>query len=271
MIRPLLFALFWFLPATALAGSWARPLGGVYLRGGAGFFFGQQSFTVSNSRFRSTAAEFYGEFGISHNLEIDTSIRYVDNRLSGRNRGIEDLEAYVKWAPINTSNALSLLAGTRISLYERLSVGLSEVVPQRGLGGYDVLLGIGYGRSFYPLPLWFTGDVTGRYNISARSGGIRIRAEVGGKLIGPLLGAFTVELQPGFGAPYNPDNDPAYTRAAPVPNIFSIGAKVFAQLIRGVGFNADFSWFPGVFNSGQGIRFGISATYLFDPRDRKKK
>ena len=60
----------------------APPLGGEYLGTGAGFFFGQQSFTLGTlppGRFRGYAGEFYGEVGLSHDLELNTSLRIVDN------------------------------------------------------------------------------------------------------------------------------------------------------------------------------------------------
>jgi len=272
----------WLFPASALAGAWARPLGGVYLRGGAGFFFGQQSFSLAslpNARFRSYAGEFYGEVGISHGLEIDTSLRYVkngnvfeqpvDGHTKVANSGVEDLELYLKWAPINATNALSLVGGVRLSLYDPLPVAeLNAGKPRIGQGGHDVLFGVWFGHSFYPASVWFTGDITGRYRIGSNSGGLRIRGELGGRIVGPLQLAGTVEFQPNFG---NTTFDNTRAVPTPVPDVFGLGLKLFANFYRGLGVNADFSWYPTFGNSGPGVRFGISLTYEFDPRARKKK
>lgn len=263
-------------PAAARAGAWARPLGGLYLRAGAGFFFGQQSFTLGTlppARFRGYAGELYGEVGLSHGLEIDTSLRVVDNRnlfdqpVAGNteteNLGAEDLELYLKWAPFNATSAFSLLGGARLSLYEPLPVDeLLAGVPRRGQGGYDLLLGVAAGHSFHPVPMWVTGDVSVRYRFGVNSGGLRFRGELGGRFVGPFGGAATLELQPSFG---NTTFDDTRAAPTPVPMVFALGAKLFTGIYRGLGASADFAWYPDLGNSGPGLRFGIGLTYEFTP------
>lgn len=263
-------------PAAARAGAWARPLGGVYLRAGAGFFFGQQSFTLGTlppGRFRGYAGELYGEVGVSHGLEINTSIRVVGNRnifdrpVAGNteteNVGAEDLELYLKWAPFNATTAFSVFGGTRLSLYEPLPVDqLTAGVPRRGQGGYDLLAGVAAGYSFHPAPVWVTGDLSGRYRFEVNSGGLRIRGELGARFVGPFGGAATLEVQAHFGNTTFDDTRPIPT---PVPMVFAVGAKLFTGIYRGLGASADFAWYPDLGNSGPGVRFGIGLTYEFTP------
>ncbi|HEX2573138.1 MAG TPA: hypothetical protein VH877_26555 [Polyangia bacterium] len=274
MWRPLLCALLCLLPVSAYGGVWARDLGGVYGRYGAGFYFGQGAFLVANTqaqgKFQSHAGEIYEEVGFGHNFEVDLSARWVNNRnliqdgtvLS--NGGPEDTEVQLRWGPFHGKNALSLFAGVRVALYERLPVTqTADGTPQRGAGGQDILFGLAYGRSFYPRAAWFTFDITPRIRLESPTRGLRFRLELGTKLWGPILGAFNLEAQPVIGRRAGQENDPI----APVPITLSIGAKIFVRLPLGFGLIADFSWFPNVFNDGPGVRVGAGLTYEFDAKN----
>lgn len=272
--RPLLLTLLCLIPASAYGGVWARDLGGLYGRYGAGFYFGQGAFVTNTQvqgRFQSFAGEIYEEVGFGHNFEVDISGRWVNNRnrlTNGtllNNAGAEDTEVQLRWGPFHSKNALSLFAGVRVALYERLELDrTADGTPQRGPGGQDILFGIAYGRSFYPRAAWFTFDITSRIRIGSPTTGLRFRLELGTKFWGPLLGAFTLEWQPVIGRRVGQENDPI----APVPITLAIGAKIFVTLPFGLGLIADFSWFPSgnVFNDGPGVRVGIGVTYEFDAK-----
>jgi hypothetical protein len=271
--RPLLLTLLCLLPASAYGGVWARDLGGLYGRYGAGFYFGQGAFLVTNSqaqgRFQSFAGEIYEEVGLGHNFELDLSGRWVNNRhlIEGgtilNNAGPEDTEVQLRWGPFHGKNALSVFAGVRVALYERFSVTqTADGTPQRGPGGQDILFGLAYGRSFYPRAAWFTFDITPRIRLGNPTTGLRFRLELGTRFWGPILGAFTIEAQPVIGRRAGQENDPI----SPVPITLALGAKIFVTLPFGFGLIADFSWFPNVFNDGPGVRVGVGLTYEFDAK-----
>jgi hypothetical protein len=276
--RPLLCTLLCLLPASAYGGVWARDLGGLYGRYGAGFYFGQGAFLVTGSQvqgtFQSFAGELYEEVGFGHNLELDVSARWVNNRhliTDGRiinNGGAEDTELSLRWGPFHSTNAFSVFAGARIALYERLPITQTvDGTPQRGPGGQDILFGVAYGRSFYPRAAWFTIDITPRIRLQSPTRGLRFRLELGTKIWGPILAAFNLEAQPVFGRRAGQENDPI----APIPITLSVGAKVFVVLPHGFGLIADFAWFPNVFNDGPGVRVGAGLTYEFDAKKLRDK
>ncbi|MEM9188398.1 MAG: hypothetical protein AAGF12_04450 [Myxococcota bacterium] len=262
-----LFFIVLFLPASAKAGGWARAEDQVFIRTGAGFFFGQQPFEVAagpSGTFRGSAAEFYGEFGLGANFEADLSLRWVSNTHdldegpSRTRRGLEDFELLFKWAAVNEGNALSLLAGTRIALYDRLDLERSLVGdPELGPGGADILLGLSFGHSFYPAPLWFNLDLIHRLRLASPSSGLLLRSELGVRPAPPLAFAAVVELQPAFGRDLDsPSNSPA-----PVPKAFGLGLKLLLSVAHGFGILGDFLWFPDVLNDGPGVRFGLGLSY----------
>jgi hypothetical protein len=263
-------------PAAARAGAWARDLGGIYTRVGAGLFIGQGAFYFAPGAPRGTmyglAGELYGELGLSRGLEIDLSLRGVDNRHvldSGevrRSGGAEDLEGLLKWAPLSGWHALAFLVGLRAALYQRVPMAeIADGTPQIGPGGQDVLFGMAYGRSFRGRPGWFGIDVTARLRISGASAGIRTRAELGGKLLGPLVGALTFEAQPAFGR----DQDQPPDGPAPVPLVLGLGGKLLVSIAAGLGLALDFAWYPDPVNDGPGYRVGLGATYEFRGVRRK--
>ncbi|MDD9937752.1 MAG: hypothetical protein OXT09_29340 [Myxococcales bacterium] len=259
-------------PALAKAGGWGRDAGDVYLRAGAAWFEGTAAFQLLDdaaplAEFSSTSAELYWEVGVGRQLELDGSLRWVDNRndLLGagthRSRGLEDLEALVKWTPVSGSRALSLLGGARLSLYERLPVERTLVgEPQRGPGGTDVLIGASHGHSFHPTAAWFNLDVLHRLRVSGVSSGVLIRAELGA-MLAPVGGALVFEVQPAFGR----DIDQAEGDPSPVPKVLGLGAKLFLDIAAGFGLTADGMWLPDVINDGPGHRIALSATYQSDP------
>jgi hypothetical protein len=250
----------------ARAGAWVRPAGGVYTRAGVGAFIGRGAFLLApgapEGRFRSLAAEGYGEFGLGGALELDVSLRWVDNRhrlRTGRafsNRGLEDAEILIKWAPLNGARAVSLLGGVRVALYPIASLEeLAEGRPRRGPGGQDLLLGAAYGWSFRRG--WVNVDVLLRLRLGGASAGVRTRLELGGFLVRPLAAAATVEIQPAFGR----EQDRPLDAPAPVPTTWGLGGKLLGHFIRGVGVSVDFTWYPGRLNDGPGYRLGGGLTY----------
>lgn len=257
-------------PARALAGGWARDAGGVYLRAGAAVFRGQDAFLLPDvegvpaGRFRSVAAELYGEVGLGHDLEVDLSLRWVDNRHALEdgptlhNRGAEDGELLLKWAPVNESQALSLLVGTRFAMYRRLPVEETlDGRPQRGPGGADVLFGASYGHSFHPLPMWLNLDLLHRVRLGGPSSGQLIRLELGAMPIEGLGGALTFEVQPAFGR----DIDQRDDAPSPVPKVLALGGKAFVPIYAGLGLTADAQWLPDALNDGPGWRVGAGLTF----------
>jgi hypothetical protein len=254
-------------PASAEAGGWTRDAGGVFARGGAGFFFGEQRLLVSETagagRFRQIAAELYGEVGLGHALEVDASLRWVDNAQQlpagdRHNRGMEELEVILKWGALRDAVALAFLVGGRLALYEPVELAQLEAGrPERGPGGADVIVGASLGRSFHPTPAWLNVDLLHRIRVGSASSGLLLRGEAGHQLVGPLTGAATLELQPAFGR----DIDRADGDPRPVPTVLGLGAKLLVSVAAGFGALAEVMWFPDVMNDGPGVRLGVSVTY----------
>ncbi len=254
-------------PTTARAGGWARPAGSVYVRSGVALFRGQGAFLVAEDvtgEFYSLAAELYTEVGIGKNLEADISLRWVDNvnELNDgstlRERGLEDLEVRLEWAPVNKGQALAFVVGFRQSLYDRRP--LDEMVdgrPQRGPGGTDLLVGASYGYSFFPDSAWLTADVLLRLRLQNPSSAVLTRVEAGWMVFERLGVAGFFELQPAFGR----DEDLELDAPAPVPTALGFGAKLLVPVHAGFGLSAEAIGWPDVLNDGPGYRLGLSLTY----------
>ena len=261
-------------PRAAHAGAWARPQGGVYARAGVGLFFGQPAFLLAGGvgtegRFIGIAGELYAEVGLGRGFELDVSARWVDNRHDRDGQptltsdGPEDAELLLKWAPFSALHALSFTAGARVSMYERSpDAEIAAGTPQRGPGGQDIVVGVGWGRSFYPVMAWVNVDIGYRLRIGNASSAVRVRGEFGGRIVGPLAAAATLEIQPAFGR----DTDLTTGAPAPIPTVFAIGAKLFARIAAGFGASLDAAWLPDTVNDGPGWRVGLSATYELDRR-----
>lgn len=255
-------------PTGARAGPWARRAGSVYVRLGAARFEGRGAFLLGEGAagvaFASNAAELYAEAGLGRALELDASFRVVDNRnerLDGAVMsalGPEDLELALKWSPLGGSSRLAFTLGGRAALYDRLPRAATlDGTPQLGPGGFDLLTGAAWGVSFWPARAWITADVTHRLRFGGSSAGVRLRAEGGGYLAGPLAVAGTVEFQAAYGREQQqPEGAPA-----PVPRVLALGAKAFAEVAAGFGVSVDGGWLPPVFNDGPGWRLGVSLTY----------
>ena len=251
----------------AHAGGWARPAGSVYVRAGAAFFRGEDTFLLTDGaagQFYSLAAELYTEVGLGHNLELDLSLRWIDNAndldegLTLRERGLEDLEARLEWAPVNRSRALAFVLGFRQSLYERRPTpAQSDGRPERGPGGTDLLVGASFGTSLHPTRAWITVDLLLRLRLQNPSSGVQTRVEAGWMFLEHLGAAASLELQPSFGR----DDDLVENAPAPVPTVLGVGGKLLAPVASGFGIAAEALLWPDVLNDGPGYRIALSVTF----------
>ncbi|MBI5517796.1 MAG: hypothetical protein HY909_28755 [Deltaproteobacteria bacterium] len=253
------------MAGEAHAGPWARPLGSVYGRAGYGLFRGRAGFLQPTDEapttFTSRAWELYLETGLGAHLELDLSVRHVTNLgtvgdgTTFTDMGPEDLELTLKWSPRSALNALGFVVGARQALYERLSADGRPTL--RGPGGADLLLGVGYGRSFWPRRAWVVLDLLLRYRLGSPSSAVRLRAEAGVGLLGPVSVVGQVEVQPAYGR----TGDVAESAPGPIPTVFSLGAKVLLALGAGVGLALEGVWYPEVLNDGPGYRLGFGLTW----------
>lgn len=255
------------IAGSAQAGGWARPVGSVYARAGAALFQGEDTFLLADGasgEFYSLAAELYTEVGLGRNLELDLSLRWVENvntlddGPTLREQGLEDLEARLEWALLNRQQAVAFVLGLRQALYGRRSATDSlDGRPQRGPGGTDILIGASFGHSFYPTGAWITVDVLARIRAQNPSSGVQTRVEAGWMLHPHFGAAATVELQPAFGRDADQDPD----APAPVPTVFGGGLKLLAPIALGVGLAAEVMGWPNALNDGPGYRIALSLTY----------
>lgn len=258
---------FTVLPTTAHAGGWVRPAGSVYVRAGAAWFQGEDTFLLgddSAGRFSSLAAELYSEVGLGQNLEVDLSLRWVDNAndVEGgaplREGGPEDLEARLEWAPLNGQQAFAFVMGFRQALYERRPPQEAEDTrPQRGPGGTDVLVGGAFGYSFHPVRAWLTADVLLRLRVQNPSSAVNLRLEGGWMMLKHLGAAASVEFQPAFGR----DLDTSPNAPAPVPTVLGLGLKLLVPVAGGFGLAGEVMGWPDVLNDGPGYRLAASLTF----------
>ena len=253
-------------PGAAEAGGWARAAGSIYVRAGAAFFRGEDTFLLADGeagQFYSLAAELYTEVGLGQNLELDLSLRWVDNAndvVQGptlREQGFEDLELRLKWAPVNGRRALAFVVGARQSLYARPATAEAADRPARGPGGSDLLFGASYGYSFYPTRAWIAVDVLARVRLQNPSSGVLTRVEAGWLMWAHFGAAALVELQPSFGR----DEDLAVDVPAPVPTVLNLGLKVLVPVYGGFGLAAEAVGAPNVLNDGPGYRLALSLTF----------
>lgn len=237
------------------------------MRAGGAYFEGEDTFLLSGGfegQFYSVAAELYTEVGLGYNLELDLSLRWVENANnldSGpvvREQGLEDLEARLEWAPVNTSRAFAFVLGFRQSLYDRRPLDeQDDGRPERGPGGTDLLFGASFGYSFHPTEAWLTVDVLYRIRVQNPSSGLQTRIEGGWMMLSHLGAALALEIQPAFGR----DEDLQREAPAPVPTVFGVGLKVLVPVAAGVGVAGEGMFWPNVLNDGPGYRLALSLTY----------
>ncbi|MBX2799741.1 MAG: hypothetical protein KTR31_18830 [Myxococcales bacterium] len=239
----------WTWLSSAYAGPWARDLGSVYAKLGAGQFTGRAAFDARALATRTRSLEGYAEVGLGRGLELDVAAAWVSQRADDAvGRGLQDVELLVEAAPVSGETAVALLGGVRLAPYRR---GRS---PELGPGGADLLVGAGWGRSFGLG--WGTLDAVLRHRLGAASSGLRLRTEWGVAASGTGVAA-TVEVQPAFGR----SATTGVEAVAPVPRVLAFGAKGFVAVASGFGLTADAVWLPDVLNDGPGARVGAGLTF----------
>ena len=179
MKRLLLCAVGWtvaLVPQQAEAGAWTQTDHGYYLKlSGLSFATTEELDVNGNSLPRQGDGELtdfafssYLEYGLTDRLTLVASIpykkvedtRYIGGRQNGvaaveSSSGFGDLETRLRWQLQTDPVVLSVAAGGKIPLgYE---VTQATRVPL-GTGEFDGDVRLLAGRSFYPMPLYTTGE-----------------------------------------------------------------------------------------------------------------
>lgn len=256
------------LPASALAGAWAREAGAVYVQLGPSLFVGPHRDDLvtdvdsASGRFVGRALDLYAEVGLGAGFELDLSWQWVDQRheldegADATESGAGDVEALLKWAPRSAEDAVSFLVGARVAPYETAAIEDQVTgAPPRGPGGADILAGFGWGHGF--TWGWLDTQLLHRVRIGGASAGARLRAELGYRVVSPLAVAAEVTAQPAYGRTLEqPDDAPA-----PVAKSWSLGAKLLADVHAGLGLSLSASWLPEPGNDGPGYRLAAGVVF----------
>ena len=193
----LLLALTLLFPGESDGGAWTQSDGGYYLKLSALSFTtteelnadGDRTPRLGDGELTDRGLSAYLEYGLTDRLTLVASLpykrvedeRFIGGRQTGvaavkRSTGFGDLEARLRWSLRTSPVVLSVALGGKMPL--GYDVTTATRVPL-GTGKADGDVRLLAGRSFYPLPLYPTGEIGFRRRGGRFSDEILLAAETG--------------------------------------------------------------------------------------------
>jgi len=177
-------------PQTVFAGAWTVKKGGMYNKVYVNSFSTTENFNKNgdkepmsnNGEFTDTNLVYYEEYGLKDNITLFTSvpykqIKYEDDSIINKTNGIGDIDLGVRYRLLNKSFILSAQGLVKIpSAYDK------NVAMPLGNGQTDVEFRLLFGKSLYPLPMYFGLELGYRYRADAPSDEYKYLIELGGDL-----------------------------------------------------------------------------------------
>lgn len=182
--------------SEAQAGAWTQKRGRGFYKLEGRFIYAQRFFEpdgkiIDIPTLSDYTTSFYGEYGLSHRV---TLIAYVPfYKRIALNRQIGEPSGFVYFAGDSVSGFADSDVGVRFGLKQNRATVLSTRVmfglplgkdeQQNGLltgdGEFNQLLALELGHSFYPLPLYFSGELGFNNRTQGFSDELRYAAELG--------------------------------------------------------------------------------------------
>ncbi len=163
--------------SPALAGAWAQPDKGAYLKVSYGLSTGQDQYKDSgevfpllsediDGSFLGMGAFLYGEFGLFPRFTVFGSTAYQQNILESdfqkaSTTGFSDLTLGARYQFIDSPAIFSLSMAAKIPT--GYSPDLDIMTPTLGNGVYEADMRALIGKSFYPFPMYFSAEGGYRY------------------------------------------------------------------------------------------------------------
>ncbi len=174
-------------PGQVFGGAWTPQEGGMYNKFQFNYYWATKSFNSNSKRvdsggkFEDKNFTYYGEYGLKDNLTLIASLPFkqISNRLDDgektKTTGLGDVDFAVKYRLYKGESAVVSVQGL-VKIPE--AYDKNRALPL-GNGQYDVEARLLFGKSLYPLPLYFGLELGYRWRFQAPADEFKFLAELG--------------------------------------------------------------------------------------------